>query len=148
MIRIRPAEPKDCSAMMQLIKELAEYELAPDEVSVSMEHFIESGFGLNPVWWAFVAEHQAGIVGMALYYIRYSTWKGQRMYLEDIIVSNAYRRQGIGGMLLEQLISEAKRKSFVGMNWQVLDWNQPAIDFYKKYSAKFDATWLNVSLDF
>lgn len=148
MIQIRPAEKKDAIAMMQLIKELAEYERAPEEVTVELSHFIESGFGNRPVWWALVATHNQNIVAMALYYIRYSTWKGQRMYLEDIIVSKEYRRKGIGSMLMDQLIVEAKQESFAGINWQVLDWNQPAIDFYKKYDVYFDSEWLNVSKDF
>ena len=85
---------------------------------------------------------------MALYYIRYSTWKGQRMYLEDIIVSEKYRSQGFGKLLMDALIAEAKEKKFNGMLWQVLDWNENAIEFYKKYNADFDGEWINVSLDF
>jgi ribosomal protein S18 acetylase RimI-like enzyme len=134
--------------MMELIRELALFEKAPDQVTVSLQHFEESGFGDNPVWWAFVAEYDGKIVGMALYYIRYSTWKGQRMYLEDIIVSEKYRNQNFGRMLMDALISEAKEKQFNGMLWQVLDWNEPAINFYKKYNANFDDEWINVSLDF
>lgn len=145
---IRPAAKEDCSAMMLLIRELALYENAPEQVTVSLEHFEESGFGQKPVWWAFVAEVDGKIVGMALYYIRYSTWKGQRMYLEDIIVSETYRGSGIGAALMEALIAEAKAKQFRGMLWQVLDWNEPAIRFYKKYNAHFDGEWINVSLDF
>jgi GNAT superfamily N-acetyltransferase len=95
-----------------------------------------------------VAETDGVIVAMALYYIRYSTWKGQRMYLEDIIVSEAYRGQGVGAALMEALIAEAKAKHFNGMIWQVLDWNEAAIQFYKKYQAHFDPEWINVSLDF
>jgi ribosomal protein S18 acetylase RimI-like enzyme len=145
---IRRAKKDDCVAMMELIRELALFEKAPDQVTVSLQHFEESGFGDNPVWWAFVAEYDGKIVGMALYYIRYSTWKGQRMYLEDIIVSEKYRNQNFGRMLMDALISEAKEKQFNGMLWQVLDWNEPAINFYKKYNANFDDEWINVSLDF
>jgi GNAT superfamily N-acetyltransferase len=134
--------------MMDLIRELAIFEKAPEQVTVSLSHFEESGFGEQPVWWAFVAETDGVIVAMALYYIRYSTWKGQRMYLEDIIVSEAYRGQGVGAALMEALIAEAKAKHFNGMIWQVLDWNEAAIQFYKKYQAHFDPEWINVSLDF
>jgi GNAT superfamily N-acetyltransferase len=134
--------------MMDLIRELAIFEKAPEQVTVSLSHFEESGFGEKPVWWAFVAEIDGVIVAMALYYIRYSTWKGQRMYLEDIIVSEAYRGQGLGAALMGALIAEAKAKQFKGMIWQVLDWNEPAIQFYKKYQAHFDPEWINVSLDF
>jgi GNAT superfamily N-acetyltransferase len=148
MYHIRNAVKADCPAMMDLIRELAIFEKAPEQVTVSLSHFEESGFGEKPVWWAFVAEIDGVIVAMALYYIRYSTWKGQRMYLEDIIVSEAYRGQGLGAALMEALIAEAKAKQFKGMIWQVLDWNEPAIQFYKKYQAHFDPDWINVSLDF
>lgn len=148
MYHIRNAVKADCPAMMDLIRELAIFEKAPEQVTVSLSHFEESGFGEKPVWWAFVAEIDGVIVAMALYYIRYSTWKGQRMYLEDIIVSEAYRGQGLGAALMGALIAEAKAKQFKGMIWQVLDWNEPAIQFYKKYQAHFDPEWINVSLDF
>lgn len=148
MYIIRNAVKDDCPAMMDLIRELAIFEKAPEQVTVSLSHFQESGFGEKPVWWAFVAEMDGVIVAMALYYIRYSTWKGQRMYLEDIIVSEAYRGKGIGAALMDALIAEAKEKQFSGMLWQVLDWNEPAIQFYKKYQAHFDLEWINVSIDF
>jgi GNAT superfamily N-acetyltransferase len=147
-INIRPAVKEDCAAMMQLIHELAVYEKAPQEVTVNFDHFVESGFGEKPVWWAFVAEKDETVVGFALYYIRYSTWKGQRMYLEDLLVTEEMRGNGIGGLLLDKLIEEAKEKKFSGMMWQVLDWNEPAINFYKKYNANFDGEWLNVSINF
>ena len=147
-IKIRKAVRKDCARMMELIQELATYEKAPDEVTVSLSHFEESGFGQNPVWWAFVAEVSGVVVGMALYYVRYSTWKGQRMYLEDILVTEEMRGKKIGGLLFDALIQEAKDKKFMGMNWQVLDWTEPAINFYKKYNASFDPEWLNCSISF
>jgi GNAT superfamily N-acetyltransferase len=145
---IRRAEREDCSAMLELIRELAVYEKAPDEVTVDPLHFEESGFGLNPVWWAFVVENQEKkVVAFALYYIRYSTWKGQVMYLEDILVTETMRGKGIGKMLIERLIEEAKEKGFKRMTWQVLDWNEPAINFYKKFGAKFDPEWVNVTIE-
>lgn len=147
-ILIRKANRKDCARMMELIQELAVYEKAPDEVTVSLSHFEESGFGANPVWWAFVAEVQGVVIGLALYYVRYSTWKGQRMYLEDILVTEDMRGQKIGSLLFDALIKEAKEKGFNGMNWQVLDWNEPAINFYKKYNANFDPEWVNCSIVF
>lgn len=131
---------------MELVRELALYEKAPQEVTVRDEHFEESGFGNNPVWWAFVAEEKGTVLGFALYYVRYSTWKGQRMYLEDIIVTQEARGRGIGKMLMDQLIVEAREKRFSGMMWQVLDWNEPAINFYKKYNAALDGEWINCSL--
>lgn len=143
---IRKATKTDCEQMMQLVNELALYERAPEEVTVSLAHFEESGFGDNPVWWAVVAEEDDIIIGIALYYIRYSTWKGQRMYLEDIVVTQNHRGKGIGHLLFESLIAEAKEKDLGAIHWQVLDWNEPAINFYKKYNCNFDETWYNVSL--
>ena len=146
-ITIRPATTMDCPRMMELVNELAIFERAPHEVTVSMEHFIESGFSEKPVWWAFVAEVNGRIVGFALYYIRYSTWKGQRMYLEDLLVTEAWRRKGIGHKLMDALIIEAKEKGFSGIVWQVLDWNESAIKFYERYKPKFDPEWVNVSIE-
>lgn len=147
MITIRRAEKKDCPRMMELVRELALYEKAPEQVTVTLAHFEESGFGPNPVWWAFVAESDGVVVGIALYYVRYSTWKGSRMFLEDIVVTESFRGKGIGKLLFDRLIVEAKEKSFSGMVWQVLEWNEPAINFYKKYNAKFDPEWWNASID-
>lgn len=152
-IQIRRAVKQDCPRLMELIQELAEYERASEEVTVTMAHFEESGFGTNPVWQAFVATTSEDdgnaeiIVGFALYYIRYSTWKGQRMYLEDILVTNEMRGKGIGKLLFDALIAETKVRGFSGMLWQVLDWNQPAIDFYKKLNAEFDNEWINCSIE-
>ncbi len=134
--------------MIKLIRELAVYEKAPEAVTVEFDHFVESGFGLQPVWQAFVAETSGTVIGFALYYIRYSTWKGQRMYLEDLLVTEELRGKGTGKLLFDQLIEECKTKKYSGMVWQVLDWNEPAINFYKKYNADFDGGWLNCSLNF
>lgn len=140
---IRKAIQSDCKQILTLVKELAVYEKAPDEVTVSLEQFENSGFGENKVWWAFVAEEADTIVGFALYYIRFSTWKGKRMYLEDFVVTENCRGKGVGKLLFDALIEEAKEKNFDAIVWQVLDWNKPAINFYKKYNATFDGEWLN-----
>ncbi len=146
MITIRKAVEEDCTAILELVKELAIYEKAPNEVTVSLEHFTESGFGANPVWWAFVACNDDVVVGFALYYIRFSTWKGQRMYLEDLLVTEQHRGKSIGKLLFDALIEEAKHKNYNAICWQVLDWNEPAINFYKKYNTTFDGEWLNGQL--
>ncbi len=161
-ITIRKAIKEDCPGLLELVRELANYERAPDEVTVTLEHFVESGFGKNPVWWTFVAtspsnslskrerepdaERKEIIVGFALYYIRYSTWKGQAMYLEDILITNEMRGKGIGKLLFDRLIEEAKERKFNRIIWQVLNWNEPAINFYKKYNADIDSGWLNCSI--
>lgn len=145
-IEIRKAIKEDCPRLMELITELAVYEKAPEQVTVNFDHFVESGFGAQPVWWAFVAEVGGKVEGFALYYIRYSTWKGQRLYLEDLIVTEKMRGKGLGKLLFDQLIQETKDKGFTGMVWQVLDWNEPGINFYKKYNAEFDGGWINCVL--
>ena len=162
-INIRRAVKKDCPRLLELVQELATYERAPNEVTVTLEHFEESGFGEKPVCWTFVAtspsnslskggegepdsENSEIIQGFALYYIRYSTWKGQAMYLEDIIITNKMRGKGIGKLLFDRLIEEAREKKFNRIIWQVLDWNEPAINFYKKYNAEIDSGWLNCQI--
>lgn len=145
-IQIRRALKTDCPRLLELVNELAVYERAPEEVTVTLEHFIESGFGEHPVWWAFVAEEDGVVLGFALYYIRYSTWKGQRMYLEDILVTEEARGKGIGKLLMDRLIEEARERKFNGITWQVLEWNEPAINFYKKFNASFDPEWVNCSI--
>ncbi|MBV2225345.1 MULTISPECIES: GNAT family N-acetyltransferase [Sphingobacterium] len=147
-LTIRNAVKADCPRLLELIKELALFEKAPEEVTVSMEEFEDSGFGENPVWWAFVGEYEGEIIGMSLYYIRYSTWKGRRLYLEDIIITESMRGKGFGKDLLDHTIAYAKEQGYSGMMWQVLDWNTPAIDFYKKYNSKFDEEWINVNINF
>lgn len=148
-ITIRDAMPGDCKRMMELVLELAIYEKEPDAVTVDFDHFVESGFGDQPVWWALVAEVEGKVEGFALYYIRYSTWKGQRMYLEDLIVTEKLRGLGVGKLLFDKLIAVAKAKNYTGIAWQVLDWNEPAINFYKKLDGvTFDETWTNCAINF
>jgi GNAT superfamily N-acetyltransferase len=149
-IRIRKANASDCARMLELVRELAIFENAPGEVTVTLEHFIETGFGKNPVWEALVAvaveNNTENIIGISLWYMRYSTWKGLRLYLEDLIVTEAFRGRGVGKKLFDATVDEARRMNVGGMMWQVLDWNQLAIDFYKKYGADISSEWLNCSL--
>ncbi len=148
-IVIRNATKQDCQRMMELIHELAVYEKEPEAVTVAFDHFVESGFGSNPVWQAIVAEADGKVEGFALWYIRYSTWKGQRMYLEDLLVTNKLRGNGIGKLLIEKLIEICKENKYSGLVWQVLNWNEPAINFYKKFNGVvFDEEWTNCRIDF
>lgn len=143
---IRKAAAADCPQMLELVRELALYEKAPDEVTVSLAEFIDAGFGNTPVWEAFVAEMGRDIVGISLFYIRYSTWKGRRLYLEDIVVTESMRGKGIGKLLFDETWKLCRERKYSGMVWQVLEWNEPAINFYKKYGATFDGEWVNVSM--
>lgn len=145
---IRKAVQEDCASMLELIKELAEYEKALHEVTVTLDEFTEDGFGKSPVWGAFVAELNGEIVGISLYYDRYSTWKGRRLYLEDLVVTERMRGKQIGKLLFDATVEHGKSNAYSGMVFQVLNWNEPAINFYKKYSPKFDDEWLNVSIEF
>jgi GNAT superfamily N-acetyltransferase len=145
-IHLRLAVKEDCVRLIELVNELALYEKAPQEVTVTLQEFEEAGFGEKPVWKAYVAEVGGLIVGFGLYYVRFSTWKGCRMYLEDFIVTEPMRGRGIGKLLFDQLIIEAKEKGYNGMVWQVLDWNEPALNFYKKYQAYVETGWLNAAL--
>ncbi len=147
-IVIRKAVPQDCAAMLDLIRELAEYEKALHEVTLTLEQFTEDGFGKHPVWGAFVAELHGKIVGISLYYDRYSTWKGRRLYLEDLVVTETMRGKQIGKKLFDATLEHGKSNQYSGMVFQVLNWNEAAINFYKKYSPKFDDEWLNVSIEF
>lgn len=145
-VKIRVAEKNDCARLLELVQELADFEKAPEEVTVTLQEFEEAGFGVKPVWKAYVATIDEHIIGFALYYVRYSTWKGRRLYLEDLIITEAFRGKGVGKLLFDRLVHEARELSFNGMTWQVLDWNEPAIKFYKKYEATIETGWLNAAL--
>ncbi len=147
-VTLRKGTPQDLPQILELIKELALFEKEPDQVVNTVEQMKIDGFGPNPVYWFFVAEHEGEIIGTAIYYLRYSTWKGVRLYLEDLIVTKKARGIGAGKMLFEACIEEGKTKGYSGMVWQVLDWNTPAIDFYKSYQADLDNDWINGSLEF
>lgn len=142
-IHIRKAEKKDMTSVLGLIQELAEYEKAPDEVINTVENLENDGFGPEKVFDCIVAEDEDTVIGFALFYTGYSTWKGRTLYLEDFLINEKYRNKGIGKQLFDAVIQEAKRRNVKRMDWQVLDWNTPAIEFYKKYKATLDGEWLN-----
>ena len=145
---IRPGKKSDIPQVFDLIKDLAEYEKALDKVSNTVEKLEEDGFGPNPVYELFVAEIENKIVGIALTYYRFSTWRGKVMYLEDLIVKEHMRRKGIGKKLFDMVLDHAKVTSCVGLSLQVLDWNDLGINFYKKYNMEFDDEWINCYLEF
>lgn len=144
---IRTGARTDLPRTLELIKELAAYERAAHEVINTVALMEEDGFGARPIFGFFVAEANGVIVGLSLYYWRYSTWKGKRLYLEDIIVTESERGKGIGKMLFDRTMQHALDENCSGMLWQVLDWNEPAINFYSKYGAKMDNGWMNCSLE-
>ena len=145
-VTIRKGLKEDLPSVLLLIKELAEYEKSPLEVDVTLEQMANTGFGENPVFRFYVAENEKGVIGIALYYIKYSTWKGPCIFLEDLIVTQSQRGKGIGTMLFERMIALAKEMKVPRLEWQVLDWNETAINFYKKYNANLDGEWLNGKL--
>lgn len=143
---VRRANPSDSTSIYELICELAEFEKAPAEVINTPEKIAEHGWGKDPAFVCWVAEVQGTIVGMALCYVRYSTWKGPVLYLEDLIVTETFRNRGIGRALFEVCLRYTRDNHFHRMSWQVLDWNQAAIDFYKNYGATFDSEWVNCAI--
>lgn len=146
MITIRKGEVKDIPGALNLVKELATYEKAPNEVEVDVEEMTHNF--LDKVFDFFVADTGQSIVGTAIYYYKYSTWKGKCIYLDDIIVTEKYRNKGIGKELIQAVIQQARQDKVRKLEWQVLKWNTPAIEFYKKLNTIFDDEWLNCKLTF
>ncbi len=144
---IRKGEKKDLPAVLLLINELAIFEKEPDAVIISIQDLERNGFCENPLFKIFVAEVTEEIVGMALYYNRYSTWKGKTIHLEDLIVKEKMRGSGCGFALYSEIIKEGKRQNVRRIEWNVLDWNQPAIDFYEKTGADVKKDWLVAQMD-
>ncbi|MCU0419223.1 MAG: GNAT family N-acetyltransferase [Cyclobacteriaceae bacterium] len=144
---IREGTEADLPRALELIKELAAYERALPEVTNTVEQMRADGFGPQPIYAFFVAEAEGLLVGLSLYYFRYSTWKGKRLYLEDIIVTEAYRGRGVGKALFDRTLEQALRDGCTGMMWQVLDWNAPSIKFYERYGTRFDHAWINCHLE-
>lgn len=145
-IEIRKGTQDDISSALTLVTELAAYEKAPDEVEVTITEMTQWGFGADKQFDFYVALVDGVIVGMALYYFKYSTWKGKCLFLEDIIVTESQRGKGLGKLLFDKVVEVSKEMKVRRMEWQVLDWNTPAIEFYKKYDATLDAEWVNCKL--
>lgn len=144
---IRKGLKSDMPAVLNLIKELASFEKEPDAVVISVNDLERDGFSENPLFYTFVAEVENEIVGMALYYYRYSTWKGKTIHLEDLIVKEKMRGAGIGFTLYKKVIAQGKKDRVRRIEWNVLDWNTPAIDFYEKSGAKVFSDWRTAQLD-
>lgn len=144
---VRKAEERDVPAMLALVRELAAFEKEPDAVTVSEEAMRDAGFGPDPVWWGWVAEDAVGVLGIAVCYERYSTWRGRVGYLEDIIVTERARGKGIGQLLVKACAAECVKRGYHHLTWQVLDWNEGAIRFYKRFGAEVSNVWLNGRLD-
>lgn len=145
---IRRGKKEDLPQVLGLVKELAIYEKAPNEVDVTVAQMEEWGFGEDKQFDFFVAEKDGKILGIALYYYKYSTWKGKCLFLEDIIVTESERKNGYGKQLFEAVVQVAKKDKVKRMEWQVLEWNEPAIKFYKKTPTVFDDEWINCKLTY
>ena len=146
-MNIRKGTIKDMSAVLELIKELATFEKEPNAVVVNVTDLERDGFGESPLFYTFIAEQNNEIVGMALYYYRYSTWKGRTIHLEDLIVKEKMRGSGLGFELYSAVIAQGKNDGVRRIEWNVLDWNTPAIEFYEKSGAKVLKDWLVAQMD-
>ena len=147
-IQIRRGRREDIPRVYELICELAAFENAPSQVETTPEILERDGFGDSPLYQLLVAEDGSHVVGMALSYFRYSTWKGKRLYLEDLVVTETARGCGAGKALLNATIELARQTECSGLMWQVLDWNAPAIAFYQKFGVRMETDWNTVHLDF
>ena len=145
-LKPRKGLKRDIPGALKLVKELAVFEKAPKEVEVNLRQMTDWGFGKNKIFDFFVIEKDGNIVGMALYYYKYSTWKGKCLFLEDIIVTQKERKNGYGKLLFNEIVKVAKKQKVKRLEWQVLEWNKDAIGFYKKYAAELDPEWINCKL--
>jgi GNAT superfamily N-acetyltransferase len=146
-ITVRAAKKTDVPAIYDLVKQLAEFEKSPGAVINTVDAMIKDGFGKDKIFYSFVAETDNKIIGMAVFYFAYSTWKGKHVYLDDLIVNEKYRRSGAGKILFDAVYQFAKEHNASQLRWHVLDWNEPAINFYKKYPVTFDPTWITCKIE-
>lgn len=143
---IRAGRQEDIPEIFELVKELAEYENAAHELNNTPAQLEQDGFGTHPLFEFIVAKHNEHIIGMALFFPYYSTWKGKTLYMEDLIVKEAWRKKGIGKLLMDAVVLHASKQGYKNILWQVLDWNTPAIEFYKKTGAILDGEWMNCKM--
>lgn len=146
-IIVRKAEERDVPGMLRLVKELATFEREPLAVINTEAQMLADGFGPNPSFISFVAEADNEMAGVAIFYFAYSTWKGRYIYLDDIVVTEKFRRKGIGKLLFDKIIEFAKENNANQLRWHVLNWNEPAIHFYEKYKADLDRGWITCKLE-
>lgn len=147
MTHIRPAKKDDAPFILELINRLAVYENASDQVKVTNEQLLEDGFGNNPLFESIILELDNKPVGMALFYNRYSTWKGKSLYLEDLFIVPEARGKKLGIMAMKYLANYAEKTNCFRFEWQVLDWNEPSINFYKSINTDLDSEWINCRLE-
>ena len=140
-MNIRKGTPEDMQAVLGLIQELAAFENEPEAVLITVDDLIRDGFGPVPLFHVFVAEVESNVVGIALYYYRYSTWKGKTIHLEDLVIKEKMRGTGLGYALYSEIIKQGKKDKVRRIEWNVLDWNTPAIEFYEKSGAKILGDW-------
>lgn len=145
-IIVRKGTKEDMPSVHALIYELAVYEKAPQEVSNTVDDMLKDGFGEHPIFFCLVAEADGKVVGTAIYHLKYSTWKGRGVYLDDIVVTESMRGNKIGSLLFDEVVKDARNLKAKQLHWQVLDWNEPAIHFYKKYESNMDGEWINCKL--
>jgi GNAT superfamily N-acetyltransferase len=146
-MNIRKGNPEDMKSVLELIQELAIFEKEPDAVLITEEDLVRDGFGENPLFHVFVAEVEKEIVGIALYYYRYSTWKGKTIHLEDLIVKDKMRGSGLGFALYSEIMKQGKKDNVRRIEWNVLNWNTPAVHFYENSGAKVLEEWRVVQMD-
>ena len=145
--KIRKAEKKDCGLIYHFIESLADYEKALSDVKISIKNLEKDGFSENPLFTALILEEDSKEIGFALYYFRYSTWNGKNLYLEDLYIEPKYRGKGYGLQTMHYLASEAKKENCGRFEWQVLDWNESSIAFYKKIGSTLDSEWINCRMN-
>jgi GNAT superfamily N-acetyltransferase len=146
-MNIRKGNPEDMESVLGLIQELAIFEKEPEAVVITVDDLLRDGFGEKPLFHVFVAEVEKEIVGIALYYYRYSTWKGKTIHLEDLIVKDKMRGTGLGSALYTEIMKQGKKDNVRRVEWNVLDWNTPAVKFYENSGAKILEEWRVVQMD-